>query len=426
MSHYIIDRRPNGRNKSAPNRKKLLDRVKGAVRDTVKGAVRDGRIADIVKGGKKVSVPVRDLTEPHIHHSEGGVVERVIPGNRNYKFNTGDRPGKPRQDGGQGEGGASDGGDGEDTFTFELTRDEFLEYFFEDLELPDLARKKLAITDERKPMRNGFATSGNPSNLDLLQTMKSSAGRRAALRTPKKKKLRELEAKLEELNLIDDEEKQSDIWKTMFDNLNEQIAVLKRKMKAVPYIDNVDLRYRNWTSKPMPATQAAMFCLMDVSGSMGEWEKDIAKRFYMLLYLFLFKQYEKVEIIYVRHHHEAEEVDEDTFFYDRASGGTIVSRGMHLVNKLIDERYSNHQWNVYVAQASDGDNWQDDNSETMRVLNAILGKVQFYFYVDINKTTNSDLWDLYSAEVTAQNFEMQRISDVTEIYPVFRRLFEAR
>lgn len=431
MSHYIIDRRANGRNKSAPNRKKLLDRVKGAVRDTVQDAIRNGSVADIVRGGKKVNVPMRDLSEPQIVHGEGGVVERTLPGNKNYKFNAGDTTPKPKKGGGSGsgEGSASDSGDGEDSFTFELTREEFLEYFFEDLELPDLAKKKLSVTEEKKPMRNGFARDGNAANLDLMQTMKSSVGRRAALRTPKKKKLRELEAKLEahvnqdQLGWGDNDYR---CWAEKKYELEQEIAVLKKKMRAVPYIDDVDLRFRNWTSKPVPATSAVMFCLMDVSGSMSQWHKDIAKRFYMLLYLFLFKHYEKVDIVYVRHHHDAEEVNEDDFFHKRTSGGTIVSKGLELVNEIIDDRYNTHHWNVYVAQSSDGDNWQDDHPATIKALNTILNKIQFFFYVDITNRSESDLWTLYSNQVSAKNFEMQRITDPSEIYPVFRKLFEQK
>lgn len=370
MSHYIIDRRPSGQGKSAPNRKKLLDRVKGSVRKTVKEAVANGNIADVVKGGNRVRVPVKDLNEPQIVHGEGGVTRRTIPGNDRYKFNPGDTTPRPQQGGGSGGGSgkAGDSGDGEDEFTFELTRDEFLEFFFEDLELPDLAKKQLAITNEKKPVRNGFSRDGNPAALDLLTTMKSSMGRRAALRTPKKKKLRELEAKFEalksELEAETNEIRICEIRQEM-DDLDDEIVALKKKIKTIPYVDEIDLRYRTWTMKDQPATQAAMFCLMDVSGSMSQWHKDIAKRFYMLLYLFLFKNYEKVDIIFVRHHHSADEVDEQTFFYDRSSGGTIVSEGLALVNKIIDERYSNLQWNVYVAQASDGDNWHTDHEKTM-------------------------------------------------------------
>lgn len=430
MSHYIIDRRPSGKGKSAPNRKKLLDRVKGSVRKTVKDAIANGNIADVVKGGNRVRVPVKDLNEPQIVHGEGGVTRRTIPGNDRYKFNPGDTTPRPQpQGGGQGNGKAGDGGDGEDEFTFELTRDEFLEFFFEDLELPDLAKKQLAITNDKKPVRNGFSRDGNPAALDLLTTMKSSMGRRAALRTPKKKKLREMEANLitlQEVNVEGWQEEDVAEHVAAIAKLEQDIVDLKRKIKKVPYVDTVDLRYRNWTMKEQPATQAAMFCLMDVSGSMSQWHKDIAKRFYMLLYLFLFKNYEKVDIIFVRHHHSADEVDEQTFFYDRATGGTIVSEGLALVNKIIDERYSNLQWNVYVAQSSDGDNFETDHEKTMVELNKILKKVQFYFYIDIARYGDSEMWNLYKGQVTAQNFAQEQISDASEIYGVFRKLFEAR
>lgn len=437
MSHYIVDRRPNGKGKSTPNRKKLLDRVKGSVKKTVKEAVQNGNIADIVKGGNKVRVPVKDLREPSISHGEGGVTERTIPGNDRHKFNTGDTIARPKKGGGkQGGGKAGDGGDGEDDFVFELTRDEFLEFFFEDLELPDLAQKKLAVTEEKKPMRNGFARDGNPAALDLMQTMKSSISRRAALRTPKKKKLREMEAALviakQELEAYyaadpaDVEPGLGGLMAAAIETQEAEIEALKKKIKHVPYVDDIDLRYRNWTQKPIPATQAVMFCLMDVSGSMSSWHKDIAKRFYMLLYLFLYKNYEKVEIVFVRHHHTADEVDEQTFFYDRSSGGTIVSEGLKLVNKIIDDRYDSAKWNVYVAQASDGDNWESDHAATMTELNKILSKVQFYFYIDINQYNQSDMYTLYEQQVTAKNFAQERIADVTQIYGVFRKLFEAR
>lgn len=437
MSHYIIDRRPSGQGKSAPNRKKLLDRVKGSVRKTVKEAVANGNIADVVKGGNRVRVPVKDLNEPQIVHGEGGVTRRTIPGNDRYKFNPGDTTPRPQQGGGSGGSGqAGDSGDGDDDFTFELTRDEFLEFFFEDLELPDLAKKQLAITNEKKPVRNGFSRDGNPAALDLLTTMKSSMGRRAALRTPKKKKLRELEASLAKLKAdleaydadtsADKEPGLSGLMAAAIEQQEAEIAELKRKIKTVPYVDEIDLRYRTWTMKDQPATQAAMFCLMDVSGSMSQWHKDIAKRFYMLLYLFLFKNYEKVDIVFVRHHHSADEVDEQTFFYDRSSGGTIVSEGLALVNKIIDERYSNLQWNVYVAQASDGDNWHSDHEKTMAELNKILSKVQYYFYIDIAQNGDSEMWNLYREQVTAKNFAQEQIADVTQIYGVFRKLFEAK
>jgi uncharacterized sporulation protein YeaH/YhbH (DUF444 family) len=97
-----------------------------------------------------------------------------------------------------------------------------------------------------------------------------------------------------------------------------------------------------------------MFCLMDVSGSMGEREKDLAKRFFMLLHLFLKRRYERLDIVFIRHTHDAQEVDEHTFFYSRQSGGTIVSTALEEMKKIVHDRYATGEWNIYAAQASDG------------------------------------------------------------------------
>ena len=99
-----------------------------------------------------------------------------------------------------------------------------------------------------------------------------------------------------------------------------------------------------------------MFCLMDVSGSMTEHMKDLAKRFYMLLYVFLKRRYRHVEIVFIRHTDRAEEVDEETFFHGPASGGTLVSSALQAMHDIVRSRFRPADWNIYAAQASDGDN----------------------------------------------------------------------
>ena len=123
------------------------------------------------------------------------------------------------------------------------------------------------------------------------------------------------------------------------------------------YLDDIDLRYKHFTKKPFPVKQAVMICLMDVSGSMGEFEKNMAKKFYILLYLFLNKVYKNVEVIFISHTTSAAEVTEHEFFYSQENGGTIVSTGLQLAKNIIDERIDTSATNVYIAQASDGDNW---------------------------------------------------------------------
>ena len=107
----------------------------------------------------------------------------------------------------------------------------------------------------------------------------------------------------------------------------------------MPFIDSFDLRYNNHVRIAQPTTQAVMFCLMDISGSMDEQKKNIAKRFFTLLYLFLTRTYEHIDVVFIRHHTVAEEVDEENFFHSRETGGTVVSSALKLMRKVIDARY---------------------------------------------------------------------------------------
>jgi len=167
---------------------------------------------------------------------------------------------------------------------------------------------------------------------------------------------------------------------------------------------------------------------MDVSGSMGEWEKEMAKRFFMLLYLFLTRSYEQVELVFIRHHSVAKEVDEDEFFHSRETGGTLVSPALEMMADIVKKRYDLNSWNVYACQASDGDNWPNDTEAAKDILESeLLRMVQYYAYVEIDQYEgrDSDLWETYDEIKTRnQNFDMTIIHDAADIYPVFRKLFE--
>ncbi len=426
MASIIIDRRKNTRGKSTPNRRRYVRRVKEHVREAVKDVIKDGSVKDIIdEKGKKVKIPTKGLDQPTFHHDMvGGKNNRVLPGNKHY--NEGDRVNRPPKGGGQGGGGkdASNDGDGEDEFEFHLTKDEFLDMFFEDLELPDLVKKDMAKVDEWVNKRAGFSVDGDPARLNVVRSMKQSKNRLAALRGPKKKKLKKLESLLENLKQQTPRDQQK------IDDLEEEIRILKKKIKAVPFIDEIDLRYNRWEKQPIPATQAVMFAIMDVSASMGDWEKEMAKRFFMLLYLFLFRNYERVDIVWIRHTHTASEVDEEEFFYSRETGGTIVSTSLELVDEIIKDRYNPEQWNIFISQASDGDNWGKDSMLCQEILNNRLLRVTQYFaYVEIVRSAarTSDLWPYYEQIMNAnENFQMMKITDVAEIYPVFQKLFEKR
>lgn len=307
-----------------------------------------------------------------------------------------------------------------DDFVFELSREEFLEFIFEDLELPNMVKRQLAHEAAVKSQRAGFTTDGSPANLHVIRSMREALARRTALRSPSRDRQRQLEAELEEALRAEppDQERIAE--------LRAEIARLEQKIRAVPFIDTFDLRYRSRIQVPKPSTQAVMFCLMDVSGSMDELKKNLAKRFFLLLYLFLTRNYERTDVVFIRHHTVAMEVDEQDFFYSRETGGTVVSSALELMRDIMRERYPSRDWNIYGAQASDGDNWPEDSSNCFHILaEDIMPWVQYYAYIEINNHEPHSLWMEY--EKVAERwptFALQPIYGAADIYPVFRELFK--
>ncbi|MBB5205092.1 hypothetical protein HNQ51_002411 [Inhella inkyongensis] len=410
MLQSIIDRRLSGKNKSIGNRERFLRRVKEQVKEAVRRAI-DGRSIKDVEKGEDIRIPKKDLSEPVFQHGEGGRREIVRPGNK--EFVKGDRSPKPQ--GGQGGGGggqASDSGEGEDDFVFHLSREEFMEVFFEDLALPHLVRTELTEQPEWKTHRAGFVSDGSPTNLHVVRSMRGALSRRIALGLGKRRSLAELEEELESAS----EPRRSELL--------AEIAELKRRIEAIPYLDPIDLRFRNRVRVPVPSTNAVMFCLMDVSGSMDESRKDLAKRFFILLYLFLTRHYEKVELVFIRHHTQAAEVDEQNFFHATETGGTVVSSALVLMDEIQKARYPASQWNIYGAQASDGDNWHHDSSRCKEILQQqILPACRYFAYVQVAEP-EQNLWDEYATLADeVPHFAMRKATAVNQIYPVFRELF---
>lgn len=422
----IIDRRLNGKNKSAVNRQRFIHRYRSQIKKAVAEAVGERSITEIDKG-EQINIPSKDIAEPGFHHGPGGRREVVQPGNK--EFVAGDRIPRPRQGGkGDGNNASNASGDAMDEFVFQLSRDEFLEFFFDDLALPDLVKTQLAKVHHYKWVRAGYTVDGIPSNISVSRSMRNALARRIALRKPHQRRLEEAEAELEKLRTLELQAEDSQPSNPRILELEEEIAELKRRVARVPFIDEFDLRYNNRVKQPRPVTQAVMFCLMDVSGSMSQERKDIAKRFYILLYLFLTRNYEHIDVVFIRHHTTAKEVDEEEFFYSRESGGTVVSSALKLMLDIARQRYPIHQWNIYAAQASDGDNW-DDDSDTCRdtLVDSILPLVQYYAYVEISDVEDKRLWREYrKIDALNENFAMRRISGVEDIYPVFRELFKKR
>ncbi|MBX3612748.1 MAG: YeaH/YhbH family protein [Burkholderiaceae bacterium] len=417
----IVDRRFDSRNRSSVNRSRFIRRFKAQIRRAVADAVSRRGIRDL-ENGEKIGISGRDIAEPQFAHGRGGVREYVHAGND--RFAAGDEVERPEGgEGGPGRGQASNEGEGLDEFAFTLTREEFLDIFFDELALPNLVKRQLARIEQTKRVRAGYTQSGVPTNISLTRTMRGAAGRRVAAGGPYGRRLRELEQELERLRL---ERREGD---PEVEALREEVSRLKARIEAIPFIDTFDLRYRHRVRVPEPTTQAVMFCIMDVSGSMDEERKSIAKRFFMLLYLFLDRNYERIDVVFIRHHTVASEVDEAEFFGSRETGGTVVSSALELARDIVAERYSSSLWNIYVAQASDGDNWNDDSPLCRTLIGeSILPSCQYFAYIEISQGEPQNLWREYEKLQAAHpdRFAMQRIGGPGDIYPVFRELFRKR
>ncbi len=417
MLHQVIDRRLSGKNKSIGNRERFLRRYRDQIKDAVRKAVGDRSIRDIEEG-TDITLPRRDVSEPTFNHGPGGTREMVHPGNQEYV--KGDRIAKP-QGGGSGQGqGASADGSGEDDFVFRISREEFMNYFFDDLALPRLIRTQLlADAPEWKSRRAGYVSEGNPTSLHVVRSMRTALGRRIAMGGDARIELRKLQDYLRQL------EERGDAPAAELAAVKVEIQALKDRLKRVPFLDPFDLRYRNRVREPVPTSKAAMFCLMDVSGSMDEARKDLAKRFFILLYLFLSRHYQQTDVIFIRHHTQAAEVTEDEFFHATESGGTVVSSALTLMHEVIRTRYNSSEWNIYGAQASDGDNWQQDSSKCRELLDdKLLPLCRYFAYVQV-ADEDQNLWEEYTRVRDANpHFAMQKIVTPSQIFPVFRDLFK--
>jgi uncharacterized protein len=401
MTAIFVDRRVQQSDRNLANRRKFFIKAKEQLMKSMQD-LGDDQIIDVNNSKKKVKLNKNALEEPVFAFSRAGIREFVLSGN---SFVVNDEIPKPEPKGGKGGSEPSDSGEGEDDFIFEMNKDEFLELFFEDLDLPNMVNKSINRTDIHTWQRTGFTSSGSPANVELRRSFKNSMGRRIALRRPKQEDLEEAE-------------KESP----------EKLQLLKRKLMRIPYIDPLDMRYKHFEKVPVPTFSAVMFCLMDVSGSMTEHHKDLAKRFYMLLYYFLQKKYTQVDVVFISHTHIPKEVDEHTFFYGTETGGTVIHTSFDKILEIINTRYDPTLWNAYIAQASDGDCFGSDGEMCLEILNnRILSIVQHMCYINVYDEDDdidvySSLMEIYD-QITAENFDMVSVSDKKDIFPVFRKLF---
>ena len=257
----------------------------------------------------------------------------------------------------------------------------------------------------------------------MSRTMRQSMARRIGLRRPKPPEVKELEAQVAQLAASGE-----DLEKLQ--ELRGELELALRRLARVPWVDPIDMRFRRYTQVPKPSARAVMFCLMDVSGSMSESMKDLAKRFFLLLHVFLERRYKRVDLVFIRHTEVAEEVAEEVFFTDPRTGGTVVSTALAEFVRIQRARYPADSWNIYAAQASDGDNSGSDTHRSVAMLETdILPIVQHFAYIEVSISAavirgETDLWRGYAPLAErASKLAMRRVAERKDIFPVFRDLF---
>lgn len=357
----IIDQRGQPGNVGSENRKKFLRRYKAGIRSGVKDIVDGQSIKDISKA-RKVKVRSDGTDEPvYDYDRETGRSKQVNTGNKSYR--RGDSIDKPR--GGQQGGRGTQGDDTEEEFSFELTKQEFIDAVFHDMGLPDFIKKGITGESKTKHEIHGVATEGTPGKINAKKTMESSLARRIALKRTIKRKIKEAKT---------DEERE--YWEN----------------KKVPFIEDKDLRYNRFEERKYPVRKAVMVMLMDVSASMRRKDKDMAKRFFLLLYLFLDQYYDEVDMRFITYTEKALEVSEEEFFYSKRTGGTSVAAGLEATINVLNE-YDESTTNMYLAHVSDGDLGGNEVAECYDLLvEDLMPKLQYAAYL---LTMDAEVFDYY-------------------------------
>lgn len=437
----FVDRRNTGRGKSLNNRQKLLKRIKDSIRnakpeDIDADGVHKGSGA---QGANSYNNPVKvarhALNEPTLRYDPNtGDREIVLIGNDTWL--KGDQ--FPIDKGGSGKGkgrgkGSGPGDQGEDDFIINISRSEFYDVFFEDCELPDLKETHDKDLPEHVMQRAGFQKVGNPGQLSVIRSFKHSKARRLALTKDSRDELSLLEEELITLLADDAEHESTDAWAKRMEEVTTRIAELKQKISAVSVYEDVDLRYRKSEKVQVKATDAVFAMLMDISGSMDEEKKRMARKFFTLQYAFIAKKYPQTDLIFIAHTDESEEMTEEEFFTTRKSGGTVVSPAWGLLHKIIKERYDAAQTNIYVSYAGDGDNWDSDNPLVLKEIeeSGLMSKIRHAVYVQVGQTFSSGygggttLWQIMqSIKASNPKLAMIKINEESEVFDAFKKVYK--
>ena len=376
--------------RSASDRRRHKKKIEKAIKDGIHDIVAEESIIG-QNGKKKIKIPVKGIKEykfvygTNKNERAGAGGDADITKGKKYKKGAKKKgKGKPDKPGNK---------KGEEFYEVEVTLEELTEYLFKDLNLPELEKKQMKEIMSEQFKRKGFRNEGIRPRLSKKETAKRRIKRKKAA---------------ERAGTYDPESDES-----------------------FGYIEN-DLRYRHIKKDTKYATNACIFFVMDVSGSMTKEKKFLARSFFFLLYHFIRSKYEKTEIVFVSHDTQAYEVDEDRFFNRGSSGGTLVSPALNYVLEQAEKRFNPKSWNIYTFHCSDGDNWLSDMDAAIEASKKLKDMCQLYGYCQIEPGMNdiklfSDQKGLASVYewMVDEKFKSVHLSGKDDVWKAFKTFFGA-
>ena len=373
--------------RSAGDRRRHKQKIEKAIKDGVHDIVAEESIIG-QDGKKKIRIPVKGIKEYRFVYGSNAGEKAGSGGDADVQKGKKFAKGKKKKKG----SGKAGNEKGEEYYEVEVTLEELTEYLFKDLNLPELEKKKMKEVMSQEYRRKGYRNDGIRPRLSKKETAK---------RRIKRKKAAERSGTY-------DPESGEDFG----------------------YIEN-DLRYKHIKETKKYATNACIFFIMDVSGSMSKEKKYLARSFFFLLYHFIRSKYEKTEIVFVAHDTQPYEVDEDKFFNRGSSGGTLVSPALEYVLEQAEKRYNPKSWNIYAFHCSDGDNWMSDMEKAVDASTRLKEMCQFYGYCEI-EPSNADSLAWVSEDgglskvygwMEDEKFKVVRITKKDDVWSAFKKFF---
>ena len=381
----IFKKHNTNADRSASDRRRHKEKIEKAIKEGIHDIVAEESIIG-QSGKKKIKIPVKGIKEYQFvfGRNQGS---KGVGSAQGQDIKKGQKIQDGKKQKGQGTGNKPGNEKGEEFYEVELTLDELAKYLFDDLNLPDLEKKSDASVLAEKIKRKGYRPKGIRARLSKKETLKNKIRR----------------------------QKQA-IKNGSYDPESDERFTFHED----------DLKYKHIEIKHKPITNAVIFFIMDVSGSMGKQKKFLARSFFFLLYQFIRYRYEKIDIVFIAHTTDAKEVNEDDFFQRGSSGGTFISSGLEKSLEVINERYNPSSWNIYAFHGSDGENWTEDNEKAKVAMQKLIDICQLAGYIQIvpdgEKVYGTEMADVFTPLIT-DTFKVLKLGKKEDVWPQFSKLF---